>query len=252
MAELVEDLEALLEGRKPAALARLPAEPRHRLRRTAGAVAIMSIVAIAGLALWLTRSAWLPSSELVAPVEAEVPAPPPPPRLVGHPLTLANGGPGRVLLILPNDWFIEDHYTGMENALKSRGITFAIASTKAGTAKPKHNAIPPVPVDLTLDKFDVHDFDGVVFVGGNPFEFTKHKTNGERARQIVTTCLDKGKPVAALEVAITILDDAGFTSECTFEQKGGCYLGRSPRRTGVLVTTKDHKYARELVQEMFP
>jgi putative intracellular protease/amidase len=155
------------------------------------------------------------------------------------------------LLVLPYDWFIEDHYTSVEKALKSRGIAFATTSSKAGTAKPKHNAIAPVPVDLTLDKFDVNDFDTVVFLGGNYYEFTKNKANSERVRQIVTACLDKGRPVAAVESGEMILHDAGFTKEATFEQQGGCLIGRFPSGAGVLITTKESKYAGELVQASF-
>jgi hypothetical protein len=129
-------------------------------------------------------------------------------------------------------------------------ITFAVASTKPGSAKPKHDAIPRVPVDLTLDKFDVNDFDAVVFLGGNIHEFTK-QPNDERTRQIITECLDKGRPVAGVEVGCMVLDELGFSGKADFEQKRGCWIGRTPDRPGLLVTTKAHKYADELVRLIF-
>jgi serine/threonine protein kinase/putative intracellular protease/amidase len=260
MAELVEDLEALQNGRTPQALAwRVPPSGR-RLRRTAAGAGAIIVAILVGLGLWLTRSAWLPAperrepearAETKAPVNAPVPVPPVAPRLVGHPQTRANGGPGRVMLVLPHGWFIEEHYTAVEQALKARGIAFAIASTKPGLAKPKHDGIPPVAVDLTLDKFEVTDFDAVLFLAGDHYEFTKQKTNGERARRIVTECLDKGKPVAAVDNAEMILHDAGFTTEATFVQQGGCSIGRFSNRAGVLITSKESKYAGELVRATF-
>jgi serine/threonine protein kinase len=263
MAELVDDLEALRNGRKPAALSWLAPESGRVFRRTALAATVLAFTAVIGVGLWLTRSTWYPSPELA---QAKLPAPPPtapptpvplpepipPPPLVGHPKTRANGGPGRAMVVLAHDWFIEEDYTSIEKVLKSRGITFAVASSKAGPAQPKHNAIPPVPVELTLDKFDVNDFDAVVFLGGNYYEFThRYKFSGDRAKQIVTECLDKGKPVAAMNIAILILDEAGFTAKATFEQKGGCWIGRSPGSAGQLVTTKEAKYAGELVEAIF-
>jgi serine/threonine protein kinase len=252
MAELVDDLEALQNGRTPRALARLAPES-NRWRGVAVVLAGMTIAGIIGLSLWLTRNSWLPSRD---PMEAKpapktvAPAPPPAAPRVGHPDTRANGGPGRAMVVLSHDYFIEDDYTFMEKALKAKRITFAVASTKPGSAKPKHDAIPRVPVDLTLDKFDVNDFDAVVFLGGNIHEFTK-QPNDERTRQIITECLDKGRPVAGVEVGCMVLDELGFSGKADFEQKRGCWIGRTPDRPGLLVTTKAHKYADELVRLIF-
>jgi serine/threonine protein kinase len=256
MAEVVEDLEALQSGRKPRALKLLAPSSRRWVRHAVAGLAVITLVGTLGLSLWLSRSAWLPSGEpnqVQNDNKALVPAPqaarPSTPTLVGHAKTRANGGPGRALLIVPHDYFIEGDYASVEKALKSRGIDFATASSKPGPANPKHNAIPPVPVELTLDSFDVNDFDAVVFLGGSIYEFTKlHKTNGERTRRIIAECLDKGRSVAAVNTGIMVLDDAGVTGKANFEQKGGCWIGRSPGRAGVLITTKDNKYADEFVQ----
>jgi len=260
MAELVQDFEALQNGRRPRALALRALASRLR---TYGAIAALAVVAgTIGLSLWLNRS---PSSQpdqrqsvnrpIVAAPPAPLSEPPAAPRTalkrIGHPQIQANGGPGRAMVVLAHDWFIEDSYTFTHKALQSRGIAVAVASTKPGSAKPKHDAIAPVAVEMTLDKFDVNDFDAVLFVAGNPYEFTKNQYQAECVRRIVTDCLDKGKPVAAMEVGSLILDELGFSGKAGFEQKGGCWIGRTPGRTGLLVTTKDHKNADEFVQAIF-
>jgi putative intracellular protease/amidase len=171
---------------------------------------------------------------------------------VGHPQTRANGGPGRALLVLPHAWFYEHNYTAMQKALLARGIAVATASSLPGQANPKHRKIPPVPVDLTLDRFDVNDFDAVVFLGGNVTEFAHgNKENAERVRRLVGDCLDRGKAVAAVDDARGILDYTGFKKDCAFEQDGGCEIGRPKGRPGVLITVWESKHAADLVQVLF-
>jgi hypothetical protein len=48
-----------------------------------------------------------------------------------------------------------------------------------------------------------------------------------------------------------VLDELGFSGKADFEQKRGCWIGRTPDRPGLLVTTKAHKYADELVRLIF-
>ncbi|MCI0704326.1 MAG: DJ-1/PfpI family protein, partial [Planctomycetia bacterium] len=249
MTDLVRDLEALQAGRVPAALARLGPEPNHRATRVWLGVGAIGVAL--GLSLWLARDVWNPprtSDQLPSTPTAKAPVQLPPAPLVGHPQTRTNGGPGRVLLVLPYEWFYEDHYTTVTKALKSRGITFVTASSRSGVAKPKHKRIPPVPVDLTLDQFDVNDFDAVVFLGGNVDEFTrKSPKTSEQVRRLVGECLDQGRSVASVDVGVDILNDAGVTKDCDFQQESGCAVGRPKGRAGVLITAPDNR-AGELAQ----
>jgi len=90
---------------------------------------------------------------------------------VGHPNTLANGGPGRALIVLPQAWFYEDQYLALRDALGKRGIDIQTCSSQSDVAYPKHKEIKPVKLSTTLDTFDVNDFGTVIFIGGNVREF---------------------------------------------------------------------------------
>jgi serine/threonine protein kinase len=251
-AELVRDLEALRAGRTPAAERDLEPFRTRTMRRRVALAAVA--VAVVGVGAWLAfgKRGGAGGAREQGPTSSLAPQPPPPAPLVGHPQTRANGGPGRALVVLPHAWFYEDDYTAVEKALRSRGIAVATASSRPGTANPKHNKIPPVPVDLTLDRFDVNDFDAVVFLGGNINEFT-HKAGetGERVRRVIGDCLDRGRAVAGVGDGVGVLNDTPFTKECIFRQDIGCRVGRPKGRAGVLITTPESKYAGDLVQALF-
>lgn len=249
MTELVADLEAVKAGR---AIPVRQSPQRRKTRRWITVLVPAAMVLLAG-GLLMARSAWVQSGqdEQASPSQRTVSSPPPSENLplIGHPDTRVNGGPGRVLIVLPHDWFYEDHYTGLEQALNAQGIRFLTASSQPGLANPKHGGIPPVPVKLTLDQFDVADFDAVVFVGGNINEFThKNIKASQEVRSIIAECLTQGRSVAAIDNGVGILDDAGITQPCAFQQFDGYALCRPEGKAGALLTSRDATRATDLVR----
>ena len=131
----------------------------------------------------------------------------------------------------------------MEKALKSRGITFAIASSKPGSAKPKHDASPARARGLDARQVRRERLRRGRLPRRQPLRV--HQEQGQRRarpqdrRRHAWTRASRSPPWTC---GIMVLDDAGFTKECTFEQQGGCWIGRFPTLAGRLVTTKDAKY----------
>lgn len=179
-------------------------------------------------------------------------AKPPPPRIAGHPNTAFNGGPGRVLLVIPHEYFFEDHYLQITGALRKRGIEIVTASSSGGPAHPKHHKIPKVPIDITLESYAVDDYDAVIFIGGKIWEFNRDGgKNFELARNAVNQALRSGRAVVSLGTASDILKDTGATRNCKFQQAHECRFARPKGYSGYVVTLEHSKYAYKLVSLLF-
>jgi putative intracellular protease/amidase len=265
MNAVAEDLRAVLAGRPPSAATALPTAARDgkstpRWIWAVGAAVVVLLVAIG----WAPVRSWLAgadaSSDQSPPASDESGkqsgdgvasgAPQSAPPVVGHPDTLANGGPGRAMVVVPQRWFYEDHWTGVHNALQEAGVELVVASSNSGEANPKHGKVKPVPVETTLEGFNVDDFDAVIFLGGATNEFThKSPQNWELVKQLVSDSLAKDRVVASVGDGRNVLLEAGG-ADCSFEQQGPLQIGRRKGDQGSIITVDESKYAGQLVREI--
>lgn len=242
MSEVLQDLQTFSDGKLPRAFTTQGSSLPKTIAIWGGGIAATVLAAFIS---YNATSHWpetfgAPGSPIVAP-----------PPMIGHPNTLSNGGPGRALIVLPYDWFYESEYTSVRSALEKRGVDVQIASSKSGHARPKHNAIKPVNIDLTLEQFDVRDFDTVVFCGGHVDEYTHKGPAGKHARNLIQACLTELRVLASVGNAINVLNDAGLQKDCMFSQRRGCDVGSRKDRPGKVITIASQKQASDLVAVTF-
>lgn len=176
----------------------------------------------------------------------------PAPPLIGHPDTLANGGPGRALLVIPHDYFYEDHYQTVTGALSKRGVTIAVASSQSGFVNPKHNKIKPVRVDLSLDEVDVNDFDAVIFLGGHFWEFThKGGAPGSRARALIEQFAPARRVIAGVGDGWNAVTDTGLIQTATQRKDRELYIYSRQDMKGQFINIPDPYYAAAFVEVAF-
>ena len=251
MTDVVRDLDIIRNGSAELLSCQDRVRSKWFLRVAGLVIGIVVLLVAAGI----PNGMWFPSGTAPSPKPkslANAPKKKIEPIIVGHPKTLANKGPGRALLVVPHDWFIEEQYQAIDSALKKQGIDIAVASSKPGTAIPKHGKINPVTVDLLLDPFDADDFDAVIFVGGNVYEFMhKNPKTGELARRVMNTCLDKGLIVAAIADGVNVLNDAGINKACNYSKANHCLVGTIKGRPGRIVHIQETKYAPQFTDIVF-
>ena len=134
-------------------------------------------------------------------------------------------------------------------ALDERGISYQVASSSSEAAKPKHGKMPPLAVNVTLDKVVLSEFDAVLFLGGNVHEFThKSPAGGERAKAIISECLNGGHVVGAMGNGWDVVKDSGYTQDCQMKDEGVLRTGKpKDGQPGVLLSTQESKYAGQLI-----
>ena len=273
MTAIIEDLQLFLDGGMPQAMQlaaspllvespALPDSRKARQRQTLamgiGVAAMLLVMVLGGVIVasvdWGETLGPLMGLDPVAEPETTRPAieRPAPEPLIGHADTLANGGQGRALMVVPHHWFYEDHYEKVHQALTDRGMTVQVASSTTDPAKPKHDKIPPVDVDLTLDEYDVDDFDAVVFVGGNVHEFThKNPEVGDKAKAVIAASLEKRRAVIGVGNGWDAVKDTGLCQQCKFENDGQLQKGQAEDgKPGIFLVSKGCDTADHLVDVM--
>jgi putative intracellular protease/amidase len=204
------------------------------------------LAGVLGGAAWIAQP-W-ESADPDAVAEAPGPAPPP---IVGHAATIANGGPGRVLLFIPADYFYDDHFTAVTTAMQDRDVEWVVASSRPGVANPKHGRIPPVPIDFSLAEleFDPNDYDGVVFIGGNvTHEFgNKHPNAQQIIRRTLETCLENDRFAAAVGDGVQAISDCKLLDGATCESQGAVWVYDQPEWSGTIFKAVDPTRTGELV-----
>lgn len=221
MSELVADLDAFRDGRLPEDFETTPHRRANRRNLLFAIIAACALLIATGLGLWAAfgnRDDGDGAADNSNVSDQPTKAPP----ILGHPNTRFNGGPGRALVVLPFAWFYEDQYLAVKKSLSERGVEMVTASSQMGSARPKHGKIKPVPIQMTLDRFDVNDFDAIVFIEGNHYEFT-HK-NKNRAVWGATVhalhrMLKRRRAIVAVSRADFVLYDAGAANNCKFDRK---------------------------------
>ncbi|MFH1370596.1 MAG: DJ-1/PfpI family protein [Planctomycetota bacterium] len=147
----------------------------------------------------------------------------------------------RAVLIVPSANFRDEELFETQRVLNEAGIETVIASSKIGPLRGVLGGI--AASEITLDRVRVEEFDAVVFVDG-PGAVAYF--NNPAVLGIAREAAAGGKVIAAIDVAPTILANAGvlsgvratgFLTQRELIRKGGAnYTGAPVERDGSIVT----------------
>jgi len=162
----------------------------------------------------------------------------------------------KVLMIIAPQNFRDEEYFDTKQALISKAdvVTASITTEQArgmlgGTVTP----------DITLDDVKVEEYDAVVFVGGTG---AKVYFDNTKAQSIAREAFNKGKIVAAICIAPTILANAGILEGknatvwndpdliSRLKEKGGNFIKQSVVRDGNVITCEGPHAAKAFGQEI--
>lgn len=112
---------------------------------------------------------------------------------------------GKILMVIAPDNFRDEEYFETRKVLESEGFSVETASKTMESAKGMlGGAAKP---DLALSEADAGDYKAVVFVGGSGASVY---FDDEEAKSLARDAFEKGKLVAAICIAPTILANAGI------------------------------------------
>ena len=150
-------------------------------------------------------------------------------------------GVKRAVLILPESDYRDEEFFETRRILNEAGIATVAASPRIGPLRGMSGGL--VASELTIDKVNVDDFDAVVFVGGPG---AGEYFNNQTALTIARDAAAKGKVLAAISTAPTILANAGvlrnlratgfITQRDSIQKAGAQYTGSPVERDGLIIT----------------
>jgi protease I len=150
-------------------------------------------------------------------------------------------GTKKVVLIVPSENFRDEELFNTQNALTDIKAQITIASSKMGIIKGMLGG--KAEAEILIDDVDVNDYDAVVFIGGSG---AKEYFNNKTALSMAQQAKEKGKILAAVCIAPTILANAGvlkgvkatsFPSEQGVLKKAGAvFTGADVERDGLIIT----------------
>ena len=164
------------------------------------------------------------------------------------------GGAGRALVVLPYGYFYEDHYLRLSDALKKRGIEMVTASTKKGTANPKHDKCEPVEVDITMAEFKPHEFDAVFFLGGDLRNglIDKHDKCESETKWAISEAVKNGVLVASVGDAKQVVNSSGICKGCEVKKVKNVEVCRAADDSpGKFLAISESKQSETLVHLIF-
>jgi len=207
---------------------------RRRFRTPWVKPLIVTAALVLGIALWVLSSA----------IRDALPIP------SWHRKTLAEGGPGRAMVVLSPDGFFPIDYQAVTHALDKRGVKYVTASTKrevtSSEFKKRH-------VDLTLNEYDPRKFDAVFFCGGNPWLLmSRDASKKNSSNYVIAASLKSGKPVVGIGEGWTVLHHTWKTSGTgKWDYKSGGEVGRLKDQPGLLVKVCDWTGTDDMVAQVF-
>jgi protease I len=167
----------------------------------------------------------------------------------GHPAEWATdteqqSRPKRAVLITASENFRDEELFETKLVLEEAGVQTVIASSRPGLIRGMLGGTAEVAV--LVNELNVGDFDAIVFIGGpGAMEYFDNPV----AWSIVRDAADKGKILAAICIAPTVLANAGvlsgvratsFLSERErLQQAGVKYTGTPVERDGLIITARD-------------
>ena len=205
------------------------------------AVALVFMGLLAGLAGWFGSDSGESITNDGSSVAQNVEPKPKP--IIGHPATVRNGGKGRAMVVVPFGHFHQNEYQALTEALIDENIDYAIASSRPGNAKAKHEFFSKkmgtktksVPTDMELSEFHTDDFDAVFMISGSVDEFMNGKNPKlhETMKRTVNECIDNGLVAAAYNGAWKVIENTGACHTCAAKQDGYIKIVRQKDRPGV-------------------
>ncbi len=161
----------------------------------------------------------------------------------------------KVLLIIAPENFRDEEYFKTKDVLDSKGIATITAS--AGTGEIRGMLGGTVTPDKTLDDVSVDEYDAVVFVGGTG---AAAYFNDSKALNIAKQAYEKGKVLAAICIAPSILANAGIlqdksatsypSEQGNLENRGAKYTGEQVTSDGKIITGKGPEAATRFGDEI--
>jgi protease I len=147
----------------------------------------------------------------------------------------------RVVLIVASENFRDEELFETKLVLDNAGVETVTASTRTGALKGMRGGI--AEAGMVLNDIVVDDYDAIVFIGGSG---AKQYFNNAVAWDIAREAADKGKILAAICIAPSVLANAGvlngirvtsFPSErARLQRAGAIYTGAPVERDGLLIT----------------
>lgn len=251
MDELVEDLEGFVEGKLPIPAVQHNTSDRpvkrgvdlHRFvqrqkRATRRNVIILSVLTLAGL--WFTSGWWWPGADGT-----------PGSRTARHPGTVAAGGNGRVLVVVPNERYDDMAFFRLVEECRQRNVALITTTSANDAASPISQLEYSMSPDIPLSNVRPGDFDAIVFCGGTVNEFRNpNSPSGQQTRRIIQTALDTGAVVAGFGTTWSVDGDwvqgTGWDIVRTVMQEDGEPLNGTRNNDSITVAfTGKHK--RQLV-----
>lgn len=110
----------------------------------------------------------------------------------------------KIAMLIAFQDFRDEEYFIPKNIFLSEGARVFTISAKKGKAVGSYGGV--VDVDATVDRLDVNSFDAVVFVGGSG---AAKYLDDEKYHKIIQDTIAKGKLLAAICIASTILARSG-------------------------------------------
>lgn len=156
----------------------------------------------------------------------------------------------KVLLIIAPENFRDEEYFHTKEELESADIETETASKQMGECTGMLGKT--ADVDITTEVVNVDNYDGIVFVGGTGASIY---FEDEKALGIAKEAFEKGKVVAAICIAPSILANAGILSgkkataysseEENLKKNGAEYTGEAVTVDGNIITANGPAAAKE-------
>jgi len=159
-----------------------------------------------------------------------------------------------VMLIASNRFRDEELFKTME-VLESKGVNVTVASKKTGILSGALGGT--VTVTMNYKDVSVNNFDAIVFVGG---QGASEYFNDEHAKKLATDFFNRGRVVAAICIAPSILANAGLlkgrqatchaSESYNLRGKGVEYMNENVVVDGRLITAKGPQCSEEFGAEI--
>lgn len=157
----------------------------------------------------------------------------------------------KVLMVLAPENFRDEEFFKVRAQLGSAGVN-VVPTSLPKTEEAKGTLGGHVKIELSLDKINLDDFDGLVFVGGTG---SKIYFKNPLALSLVKQAQEKDKVIGAICIASTILANAGIlkgkkvtasvSEEANLKSQGAIFTGDSVTIDGKIVTGSGPKASEE-------
>lgn len=147
----------------------------------------------------------------------------------------------KAVLIIASCNFRDEELLETKYELEKANVDTVIASTKIGVIKGMYGA--EAQAAILVNDIVVDDYDAIIFVGGSG---AKEYFDSRVALNIARQAKDKGKVLAAICIAPTVLANAGVldgvratcfsTEKFKLKEAGAKYTGADVERDGLVIT----------------